>query len=71
MLRQTRFIAPAFVRIDARLEDDRITLEVWEADDARYISRANHATTYEHCTPSDAFEIISATLDGWGLPDPF
>lgn len=71
MHHRTRLVAPAFIRIDARLDGDTIVLEVWEADDARYISRAEHATTYTHCTPSDVFEIISATLDGWGLPDPF
>lgn len=68
---QLQAFAPTFTRFEITLDGDYLHLEVWEADDRRYLSRSDHAHVYEHCTPSDVFEVISSTLDSLGLPDPF
>lgn len=68
---QQRMFAPAFIRLDIRLDGSMLHLEVWEADDARYVGRHDHCTAYPSCTPSDVYELLGAHLDSLGLPDPF
>lgn len=68
---QTGMVPPSFVRIEIRQDGEWLTLDVWEADDERYLSRVDHARTYGRMHPQDAYEIIAAVLDGLGLPDPF
>lgn len=68
---QLRLVAPEFVRIQLHLTPEGCDLEVWEADDDRYLSRAAHAVLYPSCSVGEALDIIASTLDCLGLPDPF